>query len=80
MEDRAVAMHARHAIAKTPADISELIIACNRGCIDLCGKLKKPRGYQGEMNLRKELDVIKEQIRHVHGVKEVFSDRLQILD
>ncbi len=73
-------MHARHAIARTPADISELIISCNRGSIELCGKLKKPRGYAGEMNLRKELDIIKEQIRHVHGVKDLVADRLTILD
>ena len=80
VEDKMIAMHARHAVAKTPLDISELVITCYRGCIELNGKIKRPRSFVGDFNVRKEFECLKTLIRQTHGVKDVIADRVQIVD
>jgi hypothetical protein len=82
VEDKVTAMHARHAIAKTPLDISELVVSCNKGVIDLTGKVKRPRNCastQG-MDVRKELQILAELIRASRGVKDVISNRVEIIE
>lgn len=82
VEDKVIAMHARHAIAKTPLDISELVLSCNKGVIDLTGKVKRPRNYasvQG-MDVRKELEILIQLIRSSRGVRDVINNRVQIID
>ena len=80
VEDKLIAMHARHAIAKTPLDISELSITCYRGTIEMSGKVKRPRNFAGNFNVKKEFDVMRQLIRTAHGVKDVIYDRVQIID
>jgi len=82
VEDKVIAMHARHAIAKTPLDISELVLSCNKGVIDLTGTVKRPRNYANpqSMNVRKELEVLTELIRHSRGVRDVINNRVQIVE
>ena len=79
-EDKQTAMHARHSIAKTPADISELNISCAKGVVELSGKLKRPRGFVGNFSVRKEFEIMQVSIRLVHGVKDVVADRVELLD
>jgi hypothetical protein len=80
VEDKLIAMHARHAIAKTPLDISELVIACNRGVLEIYGKVKRPRNFVGQIDLNRELATLKQLARNTHGAKDLISDRLQVLE
>ncbi|MBV9867185.1 MAG: hypothetical protein JO316_17655 [Abitibacteriaceae bacterium] len=80
VEDKLIAMHARHAIAKTPLDISELSINCYRGCVELSGVIKRPRNFQGNFNVRKEFDNLKMLVRTAHGVKDVIAERVQVME
>jgi hypothetical protein len=73
-------MHARHAIAKTPADISELIVSCCRGVIEFNGKVKRPRNFNGHMDLRQEFRTMIDHARMAHGVKDVVAERVQLIE
>lgn len=78
-ECNSTARLARHAIAKSPLDISELNISCGQaGVVELTGAVKIPRGYQGEINVRKEYEAIKNMIRTSRGVREVYGDRVRL--
>ena len=73
------ARYARHAIAKSPLDISELNIAClQNGQIELTGKVKVPRGHLGEMNVKLEFEILKTNIRASRGVREVYGERVRL--
>jgi len=79
-ECNSTARLARHAIAKTQLDISELNIHCmTGGQIMLTGKIKIPRGHLGEMNVRKEFETLKNAIRASRGVKEVYADQVKMV-
>jgi hypothetical protein len=79
-ECNSTARLARHAIAKSPLDISELNIHCTSGGqVQLTGKIKIPRGHLGEINVRKELENLKNLIRSSRGVKEVYADQVKIV-
>lgn len=80
VEDKLIAMHARHAVAKTPLDISELSINCFKSCIELSGNVKRPRNFTGNMNVLKEFENIKFLIRCVHGVKDVIAERVTLME
>jgi hypothetical protein len=80
VEDKLIAMHARHAIARTPADISELVISCCRGVVELNGKVKKPRNYTGQIDLHREFKAMVTHARMAHGVKDVVADRVQLVE
>lgn len=76
-ECSSVARMARHAIAKTPLDISELNISCGQGGqVELTGKIKVPRGHVGEINVKKEFEVLLNAIRSSRGVREVYATRV----
>ena len=78
-ECSATARLARHAIAKSPLDISELNIHCsNGGLIELSGKVMIPRNFKGEMSVYKEFENLKNMIRSSRGVREVQSERVKI--
>ena len=80
-EDRFIAMHARHACARTPLDISEMVVTCSRGCVELYGKVKRPRGAVGSaLDMRKELTNLTNLVRGTHGVKDVILTRLQVIE
>ena len=79
-EDRALAKTARAAIARTGLDITQLNIACRGGIIELDGKVRAPRGGAGSMNVRKEFQIIKTQIHSVRGVREVYGDRVAVIE
>lgn len=79
-EDRALAKTARSAIARTNLDISQLNISCRGGIIELDGKVRAPRGGAGSMNVRKEFQIIKTQIHSMRGVREVYGDRVAIIE
>ena len=76
---KAIAMHARHMIAKSPLDISELNISCHGGSVELTGKVRPPRGAQA-MNVRKEFDILCDLIRSTRGVKDINSTRVKCAD
>lgn len=70
---------ARHAIAKTPLDISELHISCGQGGhIELSGQIKIPRGHIGDLNVKKEFEAMLNMIRNSRGVREVYGDRVRL--
>lgn len=81
-DDKVVAMHVRHAFAKSMLDISELIVSCRNGTIDLEGKVRRPRNQPGakELNLNRELETLKQLARNTHGVKGLYADRVKIMD
>lgn len=75
----ATACYARHAVAKTPLGFSELNIAClQNGQIELTGKIKIPRGYIGELNVRKEFGILKNNNRSSRGVREDYGERVRL--
>ncbi len=80
VEDKLIAMHARHSIAKTPIDISMLVISCCKGVVELNGKVRKPRNFTGDLNLRAEFRILCDSIRNVHSVKDVIYDRVEIIE
>jgi hypothetical protein len=76
-ECNAVARLARHAIAKTTLDISELNISCGQGGqVELTGKIKLPRGHVGDINVKKEFEVLVNAIRSSRGVRDVYATRV----
>ncbi len=79
-EDRALAKTARAAIARTSLDITQLNIACRGGNIEMDGKVRAPRGAAGSVNVRKEFQIIKTQIHSVRGVREVYGERVSIIE
>ncbi len=79
-DDRALAKTARAAIARTSLDITQLNIACRGGIIEMDGKVRAPRGAAGSVNVRKEFQIIKTQIHSVRGVREVYGERVSIIE
>jgi hypothetical protein len=70
-------MHARHMIAKSPLDISQLQISCHGGAVELTGIVKPPRDAKA-MNVHKEFEVLKDLIRSTRGVKDVQASRVKV--
>ena len=79
-EDRALAKTARASIARTTLDISQLGIICRNGIVEMDGKVRAPRGGAGSINVRKEFQIVKTQIAAVRGVREVYGDRVAIIE
>ncbi len=79
LENNAIAKSARNAIAKSTLDISELNIAFSGSTIELYGKVRAPRGSNGIINMKKEMEHIKEMILNVRGVREVQSNRVIVV-
>ncbi len=77
-ENNHTAKMARHAIAKSPLDISQLNINCSNGSvIQLSGIVKTPVGFTGTLNIRQEIEAMKAMILAVHGVREVNGDSVR---
>ncbi len=81
-DDKVLAMKVRHSFTKSCLDISELNVACHNGCIELTGKVKRPRNYPGGENLkvRKELENLKQMARNTAGVKSLYADKVSVID
>ena len=79
LENNAIAKSARNAIAKSMLDISELNIAFTGGTIELYGKVRPPRGSNGIINMKKEMDHLKDMILSVRGVRDVQSNRVIVI-
>ncbi len=79
-ENSALAKAARSAIAKSVLDISELQISCSGGDIELFGKVRAPRDFKGGAGVRKEFESLKNMIRSVRGVREVYGDRVTVFE
>ena len=80
IENAALARAARHAIVKSHLDISELNISSTGGTVELNGKIKSPRDYPGNMDVRKEFENLKNMIRNVRGVRDVNGERVKLFD
>jgi len=78
LENNAIAKSARNAIAKSMLDISELNIAFSGSTIELYGKVRPPRGANG-INMKREMDHLKEMILNVRGVREVQANRVIVI-
>jgi hypothetical protein len=78
-EDRALAKLCRTAFAKTSLDVSQLEVYCSDGNVELAGKVKEPRGHPGGMDIKKELQNLKNHIRTIRGVREVYDTRVSII-
>ena len=79
LENNAIAKSARNAIAKSMLDISELNIAFSGSTIELYGKVRPPRGANGIINMKKEMDHLKDMILSVRGVRDVQSNRVIVI-
>lgn len=81
-DDKVIALHVRHALAKSPLDISELIVTCYSGSVNLEGKVRRARNQPGakELNLNRELETLKLLARNTQGVKSLYADRVRIID
>ena len=79
-EDKIIAMQARRALAKSSLDISQLMISCAKGTIELTGVIKPPRNFAGEYSVRKEFQVLVQTLQSVRGVRDVVSSRVRIFD
>jgi hypothetical protein len=80
MEDKALALQARHAIARSPLDISQVMVNCSRGVLEVTGSVRRPRDYRGDLNMKQELLNIKRLLQGVRGVKDVIADRLRVME
>ena len=81
IDDKVIALHVRHAFAKSPLDITELNVSCHQGCVELNGKVTRPRNYPGakELNLSRELETLTPLARTPHGVTSVYADRVRVM-
>lgn len=79
-DDRALAKTARGAIARTVLDITQLNISCRAGIIEMDGRVRAPRGSAGTVNVRKEFQILKTQLHAVRGVREVYGDRVAVIE
>jgi hypothetical protein len=81
VEDRVIAMHARHACARSQLDIGELVINCNKGVVDLTGKVKRPRNTPGggSLDMKKEFDHLVQSMRTARGVRDVYVERVELI-
>jgi hypothetical protein len=81
-DDKVLAMKVRHSFTKSLLDISELNVSCHSGCIELTGKVKRPRNHPGgaNLNVRKELENLKQMARNTAGVKSLYADKINIID
>ena len=72
-EDRALAKAARTVMVKTILDVGEVQVSSKDGYIELTGKVRRPRSHHGEVNFKKEMEALKQHMRAVRGVKEVYD-------
>jgi hypothetical protein len=81
VEDRVIAMHARHACARSQLDIGELIINCNKGVVDVTGKVKRPRNTPGcgAIDMKREFKNLINSMRTAHGVKDVYVEKVELV-
>lgn len=80
LEDKQLALQARHAISRSPLDISMVQVLCSKGTIELTGFVKKPRDYKGDIDLKKEMLNLKRIASTVRGVSNVLADQLRARD
>ncbi len=78
-EDRALAKLARTSFARTVLDVGELQVHCVDGYIELTGKVRAPRGYRGDINFKKEMESLKQHIRALRGVRDVYDKGVLIV-
>lgn len=80
LEDKTLALQVRHAIGRTPLDLTQVTVTCRRGTIELVGTARKPRDFRGEMDVKKEIVKLKQIVANVRGVTEVYSSQLRFLE
>ncbi len=80
LEDKTLAAQVRHAMARTPLDLTQVSVTCRRGAIELVGMARRPRDYRGEMDVRKEIVTLKQIVANVRGVTEVYTSQLRFLE
>lgn len=78
--NRELARLCRGHAAKSILDISMLNIDANNGVIEMSGYVRAPRGQMGTINVKKEFDVIRTMIRSVRGVRDVYADRVRLME
>ena len=79
LEDRALAKLARTSFVRTILDVGELQVHCVDGYIELSGKVRAPRGHRGDINFKKEMESLKLHIRALRGVRDVYDNRVLII-
>jgi hypothetical protein len=80
VEDKSLALQARHAIARSPLDISMVMVNCSRGVLEVTGTVRRPRDYRGDMNMKQEVINLKRLLQNVRGAKDVIADRLRVME
>lgn len=80
MEDKQLALQVRHAMARTPLDLTGVHVSCSKGAIELVGMVRRPRDYRGELDLKKEVVKLKQLVQQVRGVTELYSSNLRIYE
>ena len=78
-EDRALTKAARTSLSRTILDVGELQISCVDGYVELTGKVRAPRGHTGHVDFKKEIEQIRQHMKNVRGVKEVYTGRILII-
>jgi osmotically-inducible protein OsmY len=79
-EDKMLAKLARNAMARSILDISELNVTCADGHVELTGKVRAARGHKGDINFKKEMEALKQHIRTVRGIKDVYDNRVAFVE
>ena len=80
-EDRALSKLVRTALARTTLDVGEVNVGCVDGYVELTGKVRPPRGQKaGSINFKREMETIKQHIRQVRGVKDVYDTRVSFIE
>lgn len=80
LEDKALALQARHAMTRTVLDVSMVQVHASKGVIELSGYARKPKDYKGDVDLKKELQNLKRIVGAVRGVSQVNADQLRTRD
>ena len=78
LEDKALALQARHAMSRTTLDVSMVQVHSSKGVVELTGFVKKPRDYKGDIDLKKEMLNLKRIVGAVRGVSQVNAEQLRV--
>jgi len=74
LEDRRLRLKVIREIARRSVDSSRLNVEAMGDVVYLRGRLRPLRGQRGKIDMKKELEIIKENILRLPGVRDV-SDR-----
>ncbi|NIM06655.1 MAG: hypothetical protein GTO55_09405 [Armatimonadetes bacterium] len=77
-EDNVIGRHVRRQLNRRYVDCSKVQVRVSYGVVYLTGEMRKPRGFQG--TLKDELEIIRNILLHIQGIKEIADHDLRLVE